>query len=158
MKRHFINIGIIILLVMVSCTFSKTLPETIQKITRKLQSKDFTIKANYAIPLRGKQFYLTSDYDLRIKNDSAVAYLPYFGVAHVAPYNSSEGGIKFAEPMIDYSMVSNKKKNGWDIRFKIKAKEYNYDFFVTIFNNGSSSFTVSSYQRDAITFNGEIKN
>jgi len=94
---------------------------------------------------------------LRIKNDSAFAYLPYFGVAYSAPYGSSEGGIKFAEPMNDYVITPNKKSNGWDIRFKIRSKEDVYEIFMNIFNNGSALFSVTSQKRDMISFSGEIK-
>ncbi len=104
-----------------------------------------------------KQVVLTSEYDLRIKNDSAFAYLPYFGVAHTAPYGSYEGGVKFAKPMTEYSITPNRKSNGWDIYFKIRSEEYVYEIFMNIFNNGNTTFTVSSQQRDMITFNGEVK-
>ena len=102
MKTLFIHFGLAALLFLVSCSSSKTLPATVDKVTQKVQSKDFVITVNYANPLRGQQIYLTSDYDLRIKNDSAFAYLPYYGVAYVAPYGISEGGIKFSEPVNDY--------------------------------------------------------
>ncbi|MDD5185708.1 MAG: DUF4251 domain-containing protein [Paludibacter sp.] len=157
MKTQIIHFGLAALLFLVSCSSSKTLPATIDKVTQKVQSKDYVITVNYANPLRGRQIYLTSDYDLKIKNDSAFAYLPYYGVAFVAPYGISDGGIKFSEPAKEYSIIPNKKNNGWDIRFKITTREYQYQFFVNIFNNGRSSFTVSSNQRDAISFTGELK-
>lgn len=157
MKIQIANFGCIILVFLVSCSSSKTLPITVDKVTQKVQSKDFTISVDFANPLRGRQISLTSEYDLKIKNDSVFAYLPYYGVAYVAPYGTSDGGIKFSEPAKEYSIVPNKRNNGWDIRFKINSKEYQYDFFVSIFNNGSSSFIVNSNQRDAISFSGEIK-
>lgn len=129
----------------------------IKEINRKVESKDFTIAVNYANPLRMKPVYLTSEYDLRIKNDSAFAYLPYYGVAYTAPYNSTEGGIKFAEPMSEYKIIPHKKADGWDIRFRVKSKLTVYDFSLTIFNNGSSSISVSSYEKDRINFIGEVK-
>jgi len=104
-----------------------------------------------------KQISLTSDYDIRVKNDSAFAFLPYYGVAHVAPMNSSEGGIKFAELMTNYVIQPNKKKDGWVISFKVNAKEYHYQIYMNIFNNGNSTVTVNSYERDAITFYGDVK-
>ena len=58
---------------------------------------------------------------------------------------------------MNYSVKLNKKSTGWDIYFKIKAKDCVYEFYMNIFNNGSSMFTVNSFNRDAITFNGEIK-
>ncbi|HLP04558.1 MAG TPA: DUF4251 domain-containing protein [Paludibacter sp.] len=157
MKLIFNFAVLVSLLVLAACSSSRTLPETANEVARKVQSKDFSIRANYANPMRGSQLYLTSEYDLRIKNDSAFAFLPYYGVAYMAPFNPAEGGIKFAEPMEDYSLVPNKKNNGWFVRFKVNAREYNYVFSITIFANGNSSFTVTSYQRDPITFSGEMK-
>jgi len=142
---------------MTACSSTKTATESIGEVTRKVESKDVTVTVHYANPLRMKQVILTSEYDLRIKNDSAFAYLPYFGVAYSAPYGSSEGGIKFAEPMNDYVITPNKKSNGWDIRFKIRSKEDVYEIFMNIFNNGSALFSVTSQKRDMISFSGEIK-
>ena len=147
----------VLVLFITACTSTKTTTETISEVTRKVESKDFTVSVHYASPLRMRQVMLTSEYDLRIKNDSAFAFLPYFGVAYSAPYGNSEGGIKFAEPMTDYVISSNKKLNGWDIHFKIKSKEYTYELFMNVFNNGNASFSVTSQQRDMITFSGEIK-
>jgi len=142
---------------MTACSSTKTATETIGEVTRKVESKDVTVTVHYANPLRMKQVVLTSEYDLRIINDSAFAYLPYFGVAYSAPYRSSEGGIKFAEPMTDYAIASNKKSNGWDMHFKIRSKEDVYEIFMNIFNNGSALFSVTSQKRDMISFSGEVK-
>lgn len=140
-----------------ACSSSKNLPENSSKVLQKLQSKDFTIKVNYALPARGSQIYLTSDYDLKIKNDSAFAYLPYYGVAHVAPYNSADGGIEFSEPMSDYTFTENKKKDGWKITFKVKIRIYGADVYIDIYKNGSSFLTVNSFERESISFSGEMK-
>ena len=157
MKKYLIQVSFIAIVFMISCSSLKTAPEVIQEVTGKITSKDYTIAVNFANPMRWRQIYLNSDYDLRIKNDSAFAYLPFFGVAYSAPYGGGEGGIKFAEPIIGYSVKPNKKSDGWDIQFKVKAKENNYEISMNIFNNGNSMFTVKSYNRDPITFNGELK-
>jgi len=107
----------------VSCSSLKTTSQFIHEVTQKVQTKDFTIVVNYANPMRWRQIYLNSEYELRIRNDSAFAYLPFFGVAYSVPYGGGEGGIKFTEPMKNYSIVPNKKKDGWDIRFKVNGKE-----------------------------------
>lgn len=145
------------MLFIVSCSTSKIPLETINEVTQRIKVKDFTISAKYANPMRGSQIYLTSDYDLRIKNDSAFAYLPYFGVAYSAPFNSSEGGIKFSEPMYDYVSVPNKKNDGWNIHFKVKSKVSEITITLEVFKNGNSSFLVTSYERDVIRFNGEME-
>jgi hypothetical protein len=157
MKTLFNYAAFIVVLILASCSSLRTTPETIREITQKVQAKDFTVVVNYANPMRWKQMYLTSEYDLRIRNDSAFAYLPYFGVAYSAPYGGGEGGIKFAEPMKDYSMMTAKKKGSWDIHFKVRGKEDVYEININIFNNGSATITVNSVNRDAIYFSGEVK-
>jgi len=157
MKTQLMYSTFVLVLFLTACSSTKTTSETISAITRKVESKDITVTVHYANPLRMRQIVLTSEYDLRLKNDSAFAYLPYFGVAYSAPYGSSEGGIKFAEPMNDYAITPNKKSNGWDIHFKIRSKEDIYEIFMNIFNNGSALFSVTSQKRDMISFSGEIK-
>lgn len=157
MKTHLMTVILVLLFFMTSCSSSKTTPEIISEMTRKVESRDFTISVNYAYPLRMRPVYLTPGYDLQLKKDSAFAYLPYFGVAHTASYGTTDGGIKFAEPMTDYSINPLKKDMGWSIRFKVKAKESVYNVLVTIFVNGISTISVSSFDRDDITFNGEMK-
>ena len=157
MKTQLMYSTFVLVLFLTACSSTKTTSETISAITRKVESKDITVTVHYANPLRMRQIVLTSEYDLRLKNDSAFAYLPYFGVAYSAPYGSSEGGIKFAEPMNDYAITPNKKSNGWDIHFKIRSKGDIYEIFMNIFNNGSALFSVTSQKRDMISFSGEIK-
>lgn len=156
MKTFIQLFAVMVLVFMTSCSTTKTTPETIERISRKVETRDFTVKVRYANPTRWRQVNLTSDYDLRIKNDSAFSYLPYFGVAYSAPYSPMDGGIKFAEPMNDYSKVANKRGDGWIIKFKVNTRDYNYSIVMEIFNNGSASFTVSSYQRTQINFHGEV--
>lgn len=156
MKARIFYSVLVVLLYLSSCSTTKNTIETVQQITQKVEGKDFTIKVNYALPMRMKQIALTSDYDLKIKNDSAFAFLPYYGVAHVAPMNPSESGIKFNEKLTDYNIRQNKKKDGWEISFKVKTRENNYQIYLNIFNTGSSTITINSYERDAITFYGNI--
>jgi hypothetical protein len=156
MKKKLIFTLIILVFFTSACFTTKSSPEKNQAVTQKIQSKDFTIVVNYAYPMRGRQIYLNSVYDLRIKNDSAFAFLPFFGVAYVISYGS-DGGIKFDEPVNDYSISNNKKSNGWDIHFKIKSVEDTYEIYINIFENGRSSITVNSMNKDAITYDGEVK-
>jgi len=58
--------------------------------------------------------------------------------------------------MIEYSETANKRKDGWNIRFKINSGEYHYDLLLDVFKNGRSSLHVNSYERDPITFYGEL--
>lgn len=156
MKSIVINLALVVLLFISSCTSTKTTASKVQTVNTKVQAKDYTIMVRSAIPMGGISIHLSYNYELRIKNDSSIAYLPYFGVAYSAPYGG-DGGIKFAEPTKEYTYVRRKKSDGWDIRFKVRAKEDIYDFFVNIFENGSSTIIVNSNNRQPITFYGELK-
>lgn len=149
---------VLLLFSVTACTTLQTTPETISQISRKIGSKDFTVVPNYIIPLRMRPFSLSPDYNLKVKNDSAFAFLPYFGVAHFAPIDPTEGGIRFAEPMTDYSLTPNKKQDGWDIHFKVKSKGFIFEIFLSVYNDGSSSFSVDSWDKDPISFDGEVIN
>lgn len=156
MKLKRINLALVVLFLIASCSTTKTTDSKILEVTTKVESKDLTVDVKYANPISGSQINLSYGYDLRIKNDSAFAYLPYYGVAYSAPYGG-EGGIKFAAPMTDFTCVKNKKGDGWDIRFKVRAKENGYDIFLSIFNNASATITVNSFNRQPIIFTGELK-
>ncbi len=155
MKSQVLKKASLVFALLLPCLGLTTIPENQKGLSQKIQQKDFTVLVNYANPLRGTQIYLTSEYDLKIRNDSAFAFLPYFGVAFSESYGG-DGGIKFAEPMINYSIKNKKKSDGWDIRFKVKARESVYEISMDIYNNGSSTISVNTFNRDMITFLGEV--
>lgn len=157
MKSHVVIWSLVVLIFTSACSSLKTAPEKVSEITNKIDNKDFTIRFNYANPIQMQQIALTSEYTLTIKGDSVIAFLPYYGVAYVAPFNSSEGGIKFASNMLNYSKSLNKKGDGWDIRFKINSSAYHYNLFLSVYQNGNSTLQVNSYERDPISFYGEMK-
>lgn len=156
MKTLFLTISMVIMLI-VSCTSVKTVPQTTNFTKNKVIGKSYTIDVRMANPMRGKTIALSHGYELQIKTDSAYAHLPYYGVAQRAPYGNTDGGIKFDEPMKDYTINPKKKDNGWDISFKIDAKDYSYELNLSIFDNGNTSIIVNSANRDAISFIGEVK-
>ena len=157
MKTKLIITTMMMLFIMISCSITKTTPETVTLISKKIESKDFTIEVNYANPLRMLPVYLNSNYTLRIKNDSVFAYLPYYGVIHVAPFDSSEGGIKFGSLINDYEIITNKKNTGWDIRFKVTPAMYEYSIYMTVYKDGKAIVSFNSYQQDPISFDGEVR-
>src|SRR5687768_7012468 len=71
-------------------------------ITSLIDSKNFMFKAQTVIPMRGRSWQLTSDYDVKIFNDSLISYLPYFGRSYSAPINPSEGGLQFTSTDYEY--------------------------------------------------------
>jgi len=107
-------------------------------------------------PLRGRSRTLTSEYDVKINNDSLVSYLPYFGRAYQAPMDPSQGGIQFTSTSFSYEVNAN-GKNGWDVIIKPKDYQDVQQLSFTIFDNGSATLNVVSTQKDPISFNGNVE-
>ncbi len=158
--RLFLSVTLISF-ILVACTSQKqtgstTQNTTIEQINEKVKTKNFKIDVNYAYPMSGKSIYLDSGYTLILRNDSALAYLPFFGVAYTAPYGTDDGGVKFREPIKNYSATRQKNDGEWSIKFNINTSNYNYDLYVDIYSNGKAMINVSSPQRQSIKFSGEI--
>lgn len=157
MKSNVIKIIVWTIIVLSSCKTPKSGLEKELTTTKLIDNKNFTVQFNYANPLRMQSIALTSEYTLTIKGDSAYAYLPYYGVAHTAPFNMSDGGIKFACEMNGFSKKLNKKQDGWELRFKVDKPEYHYNVFLTVYLNGASTLQINSHDKDPISYFGEIR-
>lgn len=122
-----------------------------------VDSQHFIFEAQSVNPLRGGFRNLTSPYDVRISKDTMISYLPYFGRAYIATLNPSDAGLDFTSTNFSYS-VRPHKKNGWVVVIKPKDKTEIQQYLFTIYDNGSANLNVTSISRDAISFNGYIKN
>ena len=165
--KPLIKLSLLCLLVLTGLTsaFAQTKKERqaekIAAIKSMIDSSRYVFNADYAYPLRGSQKALTSsDYDLKVSKDSVIAYLPYYGRAYVAPYNPTEGGIKFTSTNFTYSKKL-KKDGSWQI--SIKPKDHNItdwrdvqQLTFDISPDGYASLQVLSSNRDPISFNGTI--
>ena len=129
----------------------------ITAIKNDVDGKHYTFSANTATPLRGSTIQLTSEYDLRITPDSVISFLPYCGRAYMdVPYNPTDGGVKFSSTKFDYK-VSQKKKGGWEITINPKDVKNLERLVLNISSDGYASLSVTSTNRDPISFYGYLK-
>jgi hypothetical protein len=98
---------------------------------------------------------LTSDYSLTVRKDSVISYLPYFGRAYTAPIGKTSGGIEFTSTDFVYTSKQN-KKGGWQIEIKPNDETDVRQMLLTVSKNGYGSLSVTSNNRQAISFNGYI--
>lgn len=127
-----------------------------QEVIKSLiESKQYVFKAQTALPSRGRTRPLNTEFDLRVSGDSLISYLPYFGRAYSAPINPSQGPLNFTSTDFDYK-VSDRKKGGWDIDIRPKDVQDPRQMSLRVFDNGSASLTVTSNNRQPISFNGFI--
>jgi len=126
-----------------------------EQIKRIIEAQNYVFKAQTALPTSGATRQLTSDYDLRISKDTILSDLPYFGRAFTAPLNPSEGPLRFTSTDFKYS-VADRKKGGWNVTITPKDVQDPKQISMSIFDNGTASVVVTSYNRQPISFNGYV--
>jgi hypothetical protein len=126
-----------------------------EQVKRLLGSKDFIFVATQALPMSGSAIYLNPSYDLKIKGDSAFAYLPFYGVAYYAEYGGRNGGIEFNELYNDYSEITSNSRT--EISFRVKAPKDTYRFQLSVSDLGYATLNVSCVNRQPIQFYGTIE-
>jgi hypothetical protein len=152
----------VLMLVIVNAKAQQTAKQIKQQekaasIKNKINQQTYTFEAQYEQPLRGGQRYLTSEYDLRVKKDSVIAWLPYFGRVYMdVPYNPTDDGIKFSSTKFDYK-ITEKKKGGWIIAIVLHDVRRTQNLLLDVSTNGSATLQATSNSRDPITFLGYIK-
>lgn len=155
-----LKIAVILLIVSVSlvqCSSSKkSVSLTGADVSEMINSKNFTFVAEQVNPMRGRSRQLTSEYDVTLKNDSLVSYLPFFGRAYQAPMDPSQGGIQFTSTNFSYAVQPN-KKSGWMVNIIPKDYQPVQQMTFTIFENGNASLNVTSTSKDPISFNGRVR-
>ncbi len=124
-------------------------------VKNMVDTKNFVFKAQSMTPMRGRNRQLTSEYDLKIFNDSLISFLPYFGRAYTAPVNPSEGGLQFTSTDFQYQATA-RKKGGWEITIQPKDHRDVRQLLLNVFESGNATLQVISNNRDPIFFNGYV--
>ena len=105
-------------------------------------------------PFRGASRHLTSDYSFELYGDSVVSYLPYFGEVRMVPYGGGKG-LNFIGRITAYEAYQ-VKAGLYRVIMGVYNDEEEYRYILEVFDNGSSTLDISSYNRDPISFMGEM--
>jgi len=131
--------------------------EQYQSLLNLINTQQYAFRGSKANPQKGTPIDLTTrDNFLRIKDNNASAYLPYFGRAYSGGYSTSDGGVKFDGQMEDYEVNKNDKKRRVTIKFKVKGSNDNFTCTLTISSLNSASLSIISIKRQSISYTGSI--
>lgn len=157
MKKMFFGLKCFLLFFIAVFSLSSVFAQNdSSSIKNALQSKSFVFVARTVTPMRGGLRQLTSYYDLKVSKDSLISYLPYFGRAYTAPLDPSRAGLHFTSTDFSYE-INERKKGGWNIIIKPNDNTDVRELTLTVFKDGNSTLQVLSNNREAISFNGNIK-
>lgn len=128
--------------------------QTERAVKEAIDSRKYKINVNRMNPMRGTSRALTTNYSLKVSNDSVYSYLPYFGVAYNIPYGGGKG-LVFSEPITEYK-TKELKKGRMQIDFKTRSEGDNYEYSLTIYPNGSTTIHVQASNRQSISYTGDV--
>jgi len=126
------------------------------KIMRLVEARRF--KINITDIKAKRQNSSAVDASLEIRDTLCISYLPYFGQIHGAILNSSEQGLNFDGPTIDY--LSSIIYDGTaKIIFNIKRNQDEFVYYLVISPKGKADLTVyeKSNRRTPASYSGEIE-
>lgn len=127
-----------------------------EEIKQLLNDRRYIFEATYMNPMRGGARALTSDYDMHIKGDTIISYLPYYGQAYQAPMDPTKNALEFTSTKFVYS-VNTLKKGGWEITIVPKDNRDVQKMFLTVSEDGYATLRITSTNRDPISFDGTIE-
>ncbi len=139
-----------------ACTSTSQAQDNNKNLESIISSKNYVFIAQSVTPLGGRFRQLTSDYDLRVRGDSVIAYLPYFGRAYSAPIDPTKGGVMFTSTSSEY-MQTPGKKGGWNILIKPKDVQDVRQLMLSVSAGGNASLQVISTSRQTISYSGHIE-
>jgi hypothetical protein len=158
-KKHIMKqlviktaLSIILLFSIISHTFAQEEGEHLKALIEK---QDYVFNATSATSQGGRTIQLTSEYDLKVSKDTVKSYLPFFGRAFSAPYNPTDGGIKFESKKFTYSKTF-KKKKGWSILIKPGDVDTVNSLRLSVSESGYGTLSIISNQRSPISFYGYV--
>ena len=129
--------------------------EQAAKVNKALKERKYKIDVERMYSMRGGSKTLSYGYSVEVRNDSLISYLPYFGRAYSMPYGGGKG-LTFSERIGSYQEYQ--KGNGLrHIEIGLRNDEDTYLYTIEVYENGSSSISVQSRQRENISYSGEMR-
>ena len=129
--------------------------EQAAKVNKALKERKYKIDVERMYSIRGGSKTLSYGYSVEVRNDSLISYLPYFGRAYSVPYGGGKG-LTFSERIGSYQEYQ--KGNGLrHIEIGLRNDEDTYLYTIEVYENGSSSISVQSRQRENISYSGEMR-
>jgi len=132
--------------------------DKLNAVKKMVNNQNYVFIAERANPLGWRTINLNYDYSVVVSKDSVDCYLPYFGRAYVAPMNPNdpkETGIVFKSKNFDYDNVKT-KRGIWEITVVPHDVKETRKFVLSISESGYGTLSVTSENRQSISFDGYI--
>jgi len=120
-----------------------------------IESKHYYFHANSATSMKGRTIQLTSEYFLKMNNDSLLVDLPYYGRAYSSDYPGTDIAYQFTSTQFSY-VIDTTKNGGWEIAIVPKNESKASKIYLSISSAGYCTLRINSNSRQAISYYGTI--
>lgn len=159
--------GMLILLTILGCgSADKRMQDSpeFREIVQEIKDLDFEIENEWALPRRyNRENLLGNANRIKFENDSVNIFLPFFGERHAGGGYNDQGAIQFKGKPKDLQIEENPEKRTVNISFSGSQNTdsgsqntENLDFDITVFSNRRTRTSVTSSQRDMISYDGRV--
>lgn len=104
----------------------------------------------------GRISLLDNNNTFRLKNDTARAYLPFFGERRLSGGYNSSNAVDFDGRVVDFKSEINTKKKRTELSFDIQETGETYEVYIEIYHSGRASISVNSAHRSYIRYDGVL--
>jgi hypothetical protein len=126
-----------------------------EMVKQLLKDRNFVYHPTIANPMSGSSVQLDYSFSAKIKGDTIISYMPYYGRAYHVEYGSRKGPFDFTLPINDYKF--DKSKNGYAVSFEVKNGMDNIKYNFSVSENGYANLTIVSNNRQSISYYGTIE-
>ena len=121
-----------------------------------IDAKSFMFTAKRALPTGARSIDLTGDnYSVTFQTDLIESILPFFGRAFAGAGYGNDNGMRFkGEPK---TFTINKGKKNYDIEAVVSDTNETYNLTLTVSFQGSASLFITSNNRSAISYQGQLE-
>ncbi len=131
--------------------------EEFAELNELISVGEYVFEAKRVLPQSGSSKYLTTTYKLNIKDETAEARLPYYGVAYSNHRYGGNGGVRFDGEMKEYTKEVNEEKESILVKFKIRGdNNVRYSCSLNISKSGRARLHVIPNDGQSISYWGEV--
>lgn len=139
------------------CAAMRMSPEEKSQLAENVRAgvanREFTMDINNMTPTRGHTRYVTG-FSVKVHGDTLDSALPFFGVIHQAPYGGGKG-LTFTSAIDSYDYYEHRSGH-YKVEIRTHNDEDNFIYSFDIFDSGSATLTVTSGNRDPMSYTGSL--
>jgi hypothetical protein len=129
--------------------------QRMEEVRTVLEEKKFIFRPTHAMPLGGGSIFLSHSFDVEVKDDTLISYLPFYGVAYRTEYGARKSAFDFTQPLENFEIETTSQ--GYQVNLEVRNKmDYlSYNFHIS--ELGYATLNVTSTNRQAISYYGSIE-